>query len=160
EGQPKMFALLLSLLIGQAAPTETYVGKSGQTVFIVAPKTAPVAVLPTLSVNGQSVPLAAGPVSGGFWAFSVAPDATTGAPHPPINPSDVVSISAPAGWATGAPALSMAVRNSAGRCEFPVPSQPTMGLGLNISQAYPSDGWPWAISKNWATRLRAWNWAG
>src|SRR5262249_3237613 len=117
-------------------------GKSGQTLWITAPQTAAVATVPTLTVNGQPVAMTAGPVNAAFWSFGLAR---------PVLPSDQLHLSAPAGWAAGAPALEMDVRNSTGRLEFTLPA-PTMALGLNMAaQSLTSIGFPAA---NWARRLR------
>jgi hypothetical protein len=135
-------SLILALALGQIAPAEAHTGKSGQTVWITAPKAAPVVTMPALTVNGQPVAMTPGPVDPAFWSFGLPA---------PVNPSDQLHLSAPAGWAPGAPALEMDVRNSTGRLEFTLPA-PTMALGLNMAaQSLISIGFPHA---NWVRRLR------
>jgi hypothetical protein len=141
EERAMMHSLILALALGQIAPAEAHTGKSGQTIWITAPKTAPVATIPTLTVNGQAVVMTQGSMDPAFWSFGLAA---------PVNGSDQLHLSAPAGWAAGAPALEMDVRNSTGRLEFTLPA-PTMALGLNMAaQSLTSIGFPHA---NWARRL-------
>jgi hypothetical protein len=138
-----MLSLILSALVSLApadAPApEAHTGKSGQTVFVTG---APAAMSdPTLRVNGSPVALTPGPVSPAFRSYALPSGVK-------VNPGDTLAIG------------DLPVRNSAGRVEFPLPDRKTMGLGINMSAFYRSDGTPFTLGRNWAIRLRDWNWNG
>jgi hypothetical protein len=141
--------------VSPLAPGAAHCGKSGRTVFLLARRTAQAVVTPpTLARNGQGIALVPGPVHAAFYSFRLPDAAQT------INPADVLSVSAPAGWVVGAPAFSLPATNSAGRCEFPVPLRPKMGLGVNVSALPISDGSSYCPVADWSRRLRSWNWTG
>jgi hypothetical protein len=139
-----MLSTLLALFLLAQTPIEAHTGKSGATLFITAAKTAPVITTPTLTVNGNVVALTPGPVSRAFWSWSLPA---------PVTRDLSIAISAPAGWARGAPALSMPVVNYAGRVEFSMPATTTMGLGVNIPHMPLFAGSLYCPVRNWATRL-------
>jgi hypothetical protein len=141
-----MLSWLLSSALLQLGPFEAHTGKSGQTVIVTAPRTAAAATVPTLTVNGQAVALTPGPVSPAFWSFALAQK---------VNPADMLRLSAPAGWAPGAAALDLPVRNSTGQLESPLPT-PSMGLGVNISGQPLAPGATYCPVANWARRGGGW----
>jgi hypothetical protein len=124
-------------------------GKSGQTVFLLPlVKTATVNTVPTFTVNGSPATLTQGPKDNAFWTFSLAS---------PVQATDTLHITAPVGWATGAPALDMAVRNLRGQCEFPVAGTKTMGLGYNLGLKPLASDQNWCPVANWWRRLDPWD---
>lgn len=142
-----MKTFLLWMVLGQSA----HVGATGSTLFLTPPKgvTTPLATAPALTRNGNPVVLTPGPTSQGFWSFRL---------DMPVNPSDSLRLVAPDGWVAGAAAFDLEVRNSAGKCEFPIPDRPKMALGLNISAAFVGNGTPYGIARNWAERARNATW--
>jgi hypothetical protein len=147
-----MLKLLLLMALAQSPVAEAHTGKSGTTLFATPPdgaSTVPVVTQPVLYRDGRYTTLTPGPVSGGFWSWSL-PAGTR------LNPGDSLSLTAPAGWIDGAPALSLPVRNSAGQVEFPVPS-PTMALGAGFARNPVDPTALYCPVRNWAVRLGAWD---
>jgi hypothetical protein len=153
-------ALLSVLLFAQApapAPTpptvaEAHTGKSGLTVWATpaaGQATAPIVTQPVLTRGNLQLPLIPGPVSAGFWSWSLPAGEK-------IAPGDQLALALPAGWVAGAPALSVPLRNSVGQVEFPIP-QPTMALGLNLSRCPVNRTALYCPVRNWAVRLGAWD---
>ncbi len=111
-------------------------------------------VNPIVSVNGLVVPLGP-PVSSAQWSHVVYPLLT------PVKPSDVITYSAPAGWAFAmasgpAPAaVNAPVANYAGSIEPPfVPAARTTRIGVNLDLGSGAINYGFSsLVANW--RLRA-----
>jgi hypothetical protein len=147
-----MLKLLLLMALAQSPVAEAHAGKSGTTVFATPPDgstTAPVVTTPVLYRDGRYTTLTPGPISGGFWSWTL-PAGTR------LNPGDALSLRAPEGWTAGAPALDLPVRNSAGRVEFDLPA-PTMALGVGFARNPVDPVALYCPVRNWAVRLGAWD---
>jgi hypothetical protein len=151
-----IFSAIVALAFAQLQPASANTGKSGQTVFVLPPKTLahgapipPVVTQPTLAVDGQAVAMTPGPLSGGFYCWTLAA---------PVNAANTLALTAPAGWIAGYGALNLAVRNSTGKCEFVIPRKSNLAVGVNMSG--PMFQWSWTVpscpAKNWAYRMARW----